>query len=86
MGPETPGQPAKQAVQGQAPGIETDPGQVGEDRPAQQADVGAQGLSVAASPLLRVAPDFQRAQHFRSSCLRPAREEPLRLLWIVRRM
>ena len=61
IGPEPPGQPREEAVQGQGPGIQADPGQVGEDRPAQQADVGAQGLSVAASPLLRVAPDFQRA-------------------------
>ena len=61
IGPEPPGQPRKEAIQGQGPGIQADPGQVGEDLPAQPADVSAQGLSVAASQFLRVAPDFQRA-------------------------
>ena len=61
IGPEPPGHPLQKTIQGQGPGIEADPGQVGKDRPAQQADVGPQGLPVAAAPRLRFAPDFQPA-------------------------
>jgi hypothetical protein len=61
IGPEPPGHPLKEAIQRQGPGIEADPGQVGKNLPAQPVDVGPQGLSVAASPRLRFAPDFQPA-------------------------
>jgi hypothetical protein len=61
IGPEPPGQPLQEAVEGQGPGIEADPGQIGENSPVKQADVGPQGLSVAASQLLRFAREFQGA-------------------------